>query len=432
MCSPFGFLENDMAAHARLGPSGAEKWMICPGSIELEALFPDEDPFGDDGPTPSAEGTAAHWLREHLLGNGGSVKDWIGEWIDAGGFSFEVEPEWYGYLQPGIERIREFSGEWVFEKRLDMTKWIPDGFGTLDAGGYNDDVIIIDDLKFGRIPVWAERNKQLMIYALAFWWNIARHKTKATKFILRIDQPRVPGYGDEWHTTLEELLAFGEEVREKALLVVPGAPRVPSPKGCFWCRGCANAACPELDQYMLAQFGVSEEELIVGKKIPMHDADALTPEQRSAIIANKSLFNKWLTTLESDLIDRASRGEDVPDYKAVPTEGTRRWDDEAAVEALCQEYRVPRNEVYKTTLLSPTQMEKVVPTKVWAKLQKHVVRPEGKPALVPDADKRLAIIPLADMLDDLDDIEDDVSNELDDLIGLPVVTDLDWELQQLI
>lgn len=421
-----------MAAHAKLGPSGAEKWMTCPGSIELEELFPDEDPFGDDGPTPAAEGTAAHWLREHCLLHGLDVKDFIGEWIDASGFSFEVEPEWYGFLQPGIERIREMDATWVYEERLDMTRWIPGGFGTLDAGGYNDNVIIIDDLKFGRIPVWAERNKQLMIYALAFWWNIARHKTKATKFILRIDQPRVPGYGDEWHTTLDELLAFGENVREAALKVVPGAPRIPSPKGCFWCRGCANAACPELDEYMLGLFGTKQEDLIVGTKITLHDADVLDAEQRSAIISNKALFNKWLTTLESSLVEEASAGGDVPGYKAVLPEGTRRWEDEAAVEAVCREFRVPQNDMYKTVLLSPTQMERVVGTKVWAKLQQHVVRPDGKPTLVPEADKRLAIIPLADLLDDLDELEDDPSNFLDDLLGLPEVTDLDWELNQLI
>lgn len=53
-----------MSAHAQLGPSGASRWMACPGSVRLSAGLPDESsPFAE-------EGTKAHELAEICLKQG--------------------------------------------------------------------------------------------------------------------------------------------------------------------------------------------------------------------------------------------------------------------------------------------------------------------------------------------------------------------------
>ena len=143
-----------MTAHHRHSPSGAEGWFLCPGMLNKSDGLPDETSEF------SSEGTAAHTVRERCLTEGIDVQDLLGEWIEADGLWFEVVNEWVNYLQPGIDRIREAKGfNWVFEHRTEMDPWIPGGFGTLDAGGISKDLIILDDLKFGRgVIVSAEKN----------------------------------------------------------------------------------------------------------------------------------------------------------------------------------------------------------------------------------------------------------------------------------
>ena len=57
-------------AHAKLSPSSADRWMVCPGSTVLEAGKPDSSSdFAD-------EGTAAHFLAATCLEKGTNAKDY--------------------------------------------------------------------------------------------------------------------------------------------------------------------------------------------------------------------------------------------------------------------------------------------------------------------------------------------------------------------
>lgn len=403
-----------MSAHHRHSPSGAEKWFTCPGSLNKE------DGLYDVPSEYSSEGTAAHTVRERCLNTGIDVQALVGEWIPADDLFFEVTPDWAAYLQPGIDRIREAKGfTWVFEYRTQMDPWIPGGFGTLDAGGISKNLIIIDDLKFGAgVPVDAERNKQLMIYALGFWMNYARRHTKATRFLLRIDQPRVLDKGGEWYVELDELLEFAKDLEVAvARTLDPNAPLVPSPDGCRFCRASRSLKCETLDEFVLDLLGLTYSDLDnIRGKLELIATTGMNPERMAKVMENASLIKSWLSTIHGIALQEALTAEAPPGFKAVATLGDRSWLSEQAAEEFWAG-KIPEKNAYNKRLKSPAQMELVAGTRNWAKAQSLIVRPEGPPALVALSDKRPALASLSDLLDDLDDMDLD-----EDLVGSSDIT----------
>lgn len=163
-----------MTAHARLGPSDSARWLTCPGSINFTKDYP-----RDTGNNGFADlGTFAHSIREECLEFGFDAYDFIGHKGVIGGVTYECDEEMADRLQPGIDEIRTFEGQLFVEKRINLSRWMPGQFGTLDAGVAGKRLIFISDLKYGEgVPVSAVGNTQQMIYALGFWDQIARHVT---------------------------------------------------------------------------------------------------------------------------------------------------------------------------------------------------------------------------------------------------------------
>lgn len=398
--------------HSDRSPSAAERWMVCPGSVQLSKLF------DDDTSIFASEGTAAHFVREQCLSTGANVEDYVGKTIHTDGYFFDVSPAWVGYLQPTIDWAREVGGIMSVEFRVKLDPWLPGDGGTLDLGIVTDELIYINDLKFGQgVLVDAVKNKQQMLYALGYWQQFARHHTKATRFRLMIDQPRaangIPGECAWWDVELDDLLAFGEEVKAAGLLTHdPDAPLKVSPKGCQFCAVAANSACPALHDFCQDLIGLNPDVPELRGVMTTPELETLSPERRSYIVQHWPLVVKWQNNLKATMLNDAIQGDPTPGFKAVATEGDRRWSDEEAVEAFCREKdRVKAADLFNTKLKSPAQLEQVVGTRNWAKLQQFVERPEGAPALVPESDKRPALINAMDLLDDLPD-----DDGFDDLI----------------
>lgn len=406
-------------AHSDRSPSAAERWMTCPGSVLLSKQFEDTTSIY------AAEGTAAHYVREQCLNDPSlNVEDFVGRVIHTEGYYFSVLEEWVGYLQPTIDWAREISRgkdcEMVVEMRVSLAPWLPKDSGTLDLGIITPTMIYINDEKFGAgLLVEAERNKQQMLYALGFWQQYARHRTKATTFRLMIDQPRAAdGTGSHWDVELEELLAFGEEARAAAELTFdPDAPLQVSAKGCHWCKVFDNMACPAVHDFVQEAAGLNPDLPYVRGNVVMPEIEKLTVERRLFLFKNWPVISKYGRLLKQSLTEDAMTGAPVPGYKAVATEGDRSWVSEEAVQEFFKG-RISDKELFNKQLKSPAQVEKIAGTRTWNQVQALIVRPEGPPALVPESDKRPALTNFLDMLDDLED--DDLVALLpddDDLLG---------------
>lgn len=386
-----------MAAHARLGPSDSSRWLNCPGSINFTRHYANESSAAAD------EGTVAHWVREQCLELGFDSYDFLGTRMTLNGVTWEVDDEMAEALVEGIDLIREVDGPMFVEKRLDLGRWMPGQFGTLDCGIAGKDVILISDLKYGRgVAVSAVKNTQQMIYALGFWDNIARHVTDAQRFRIVIDQPRNAAGGGEWEVSLGDLLAFGETLKEKASATLDeNAPLCASKAACTWCPaanmpgrqgGCPAHAKWQLDQIEL-DFEDLDEAAASGTPWTPPPVEGLTPERLVQISLAKSGLEKFLEYAHAKALQH------IMDYG--PTGGQKvvlgrrppqKWRNADAAEAfMCQQ--LPSANPFNKKMKTPTQAAAEMGKKyeIPAAL---VERGQPKPIMVPVEDARPSIMTL--------------------------------------
>ncbi len=398
--------------HSKHSPSASSMWMACAGALNrIKKLGIREERSSEF----AAEGTAAHWVRETCLEFGFEPYDFIDTEIEADGFKFTVDEDMADFLQPGIDRIREFEGALFVETWVNTTPWVGkddagnDQGGTVDAGIVSADEIVISDLKFGQgIAVQAVGNKQLRIYALAFWEQIARALTDAKRFRIIIDQPRNSAGGGEWVITLDELLAFGEEVREAAdASRDPNAPCTPSESACQWCPAARiDGACPEHESWKLEFLGLEFDDLDSDDDIELPDLEGITPARRRTINQHAGIIRKWLDRLHADEIADVLENGPSHGVKAVPGRAPpRKHKDDEKSEAWLRKRGLRDDKLFNKKLISVAQLDKVLGKGVFPKAL--VDQGDPKPVLVPVEDERPAILRATEFenLDDPDDFD---------------------------
>lgn len=406
--------------HALLSPSSAEKWMGCPGSLLMEKGEP------DTGSKYADEGTAAHFLASECLIHGAPPTThlrkrievmpdgarWQGALIE--GPWFEVTDEMEAAVNSYVQAVRKYAeGGFLFvEQRLQITTWTgePDACGTSDAVVLTaDGELIVVDLKYGMGElVSPERNKQLMIYALAAHEEFSLvGDIKSLRLV--IHQPRISG-PQEWACSVEELLAFGEDVKVSAKQAldcyqgdIPPALNV-SDAACRWCK--AAYKCPARDAHVTKTLGADFDDLTKGAQIP----PVGTGEELAKKLAACDLIEQWIKAVRGKVEAELFAGHPVPGYKLVQGKrGARSWIDEMQAEAVLKSMRLKVEDMYDMRVISPTSVEKIFgekgsapSVKRWNKLQELITQSEGKPSVAPESDKRPALVinPAADFADE--------------------------------
>lgn len=219
--------------HSELGPSSAERWINCPGSVLASRAV-------KAPPSKYAmEGGAAHLVSEWVRRQGVPAETFLGYTlryqIDGEDYDFKCNKAMVLSVQQFCDRVAKLPGYELVEVRVNYQEYVPGGFGTSDSIKLQDYLCRVGDFKHGTgVKKDADMNEQLLLYALGTYlgWSWAY---KFDTFVLDIYQPRLEHF-DTAEIKLDKLLQWAGDVAAPAArrALSPGAPFRAGP----WCQFC--------------------------------------------------------------------------------------------------------------------------------------------------------------------------------------------------
>ena len=376
------------SAHALLSPSAAHRWLNCTAAPLLEADQP------DSGSDYAREGTLAHAYCAKLLKTflGLPAEDEEKEIAELNDQYHTGEMDEYTdtYRTIVLERFNAAraktpDAQLLVEARLDFSKWVPGGFGTGDAVIIADGLLDIIDFKYGKgVKVEALENPQMRIYALgayeaySFEYNIQRVR-------MTIVQPRLDNLSSD-EMAVEDLLAWADNT------LAPKAQEAYSGKGVQapgeWCKFClVKQCCKALAQSCLETVKKAQ------------DPRLLTPEEiASDVLPMLDTVDTWIKGVKEFTLAQALAGVAYPGFKVVAGRSNRVITDVEAARQTLVEAGYDATAIMKPQeMRGITDLEKIVGKKKLAQLlEKYLEKPQGKPVLAPESDKRAAYNAAAD------------------------------------
>lgn len=366
-------------AHAKLSPSAATRWMACTPSAVLEQSFPESTSSYAD------EGTLAHTICETNVRwhfDMISAEEYDANYVKIRAseyYSLEMEGYCEEYKFFILDQCRDEYHLFI-EQKLDMTRYVPEGFGTADSIVIlpKERKIIFTDLKYGKgIKVDAVQNAQLKIYALGVLETMEFIFGEDSFDIIEtnIYQPRIDNIAS-YSYTVKELLQWAEnELKPAADLAFDGKGEYKAGKHCYWCK--AKATCRALANYNL--------ELA---KMEFANPDLLTDEEVLKVYEQKAIFENWLEAVSTHLLATALEGKTWPGLKVVEGRSVRSYSDQAKVADALKAKGF--TDIYKApALLGLGDLEKKIKKDPFNEIVGPLlVRPQGKPCIVPESDKR--------------------------------------------
>jgi hypothetical protein len=389
-------------AHAKLSASGSKRWLSCPGSVQLEQLFTEEDDSSF-----AAEGTFAHELSElHLA----FLFDQIDKKEHTKRLKEKKKKEFYSqdmedyvqsYIDVVVERINTARAKTpdatiLFEERLDFSSWVPEGFGTGDVVIIADGTLEVVDLKYGKgVPVSAEENSQLRLYGLGaingfgFLYDIQSVR-------MTIVQPRLDSVSTE-ELPADTLLQWAEEVvKPGAALAVSGEGETKAGEHCKFCKAKAQCRARAEANLELLQHEFQEPGL-------------LTLQELAEIRGKIDNLVTWAGDVKDHMLDQAEKhGVRYPGWKLVEGRSNRIYSNKDVVEQTLLDAGVTTDKIYEPKeILGITKLEKSIGKKQFTELLSDlIVKPTGKPTLVEESDKRPELSSMASIESEFGDIDE--------------------------
>ena len=360
--------------HAVLSASSSERWLNCPPSARLCEAY--EEKSSDY----AAEGTDAHALCEYRLKQALGIPvenpienlSWYNEEME------DCATGYVAYVVELLEAAKQICADPIvlIEQRVDFSRWVSGGLGTGDCICIAEGLLNIVDLKYGAgIEVSADHNPQMMLYALGAL-EIFDGIYDIDTVRMTIYQPRKSNISI-FEMSKDVLLTWADtELTEKAKLAYEG-------QGNFscgdWCRFCkAKAECRERAEANLA--------------LARYDFEApalLDDEEIADILGKVDALTAWASNVKEYALQQAVSGKKWPGWKLVKGRSNRKYTNDVVVAAAVESAGF---DPYERKVLGITAMQKMLGKSRFEELlAPYIEKPQGKPTLVPESDKRPAM-----------------------------------------
>ena len=360
--------------HAVLSASSSERWLNCPPSARLCEAYEDK------GSDYAAEGTDAHTLCEYRLKQALGIPaedpienlSWYNEEME------ECATGYAAYVVELLETAKQTCSDPVvmIEQRVDFSRWVQEGFGTADCILIADGVLNIVDYKHGKgVEVSAEGNTQLSLYSLGAL-EIFDGIYDIDRVCVHIFQPRKSNVVSFMMDKADLYQWADTELTEKAQLAYEG-------QGSFscgeWCRFCkAKAECRERAEANLAL-----------ARYEFQSPALLDDEEIADILGKVDALAAWASDVKEYALQQAISGKEWTGWKLVEGRSNRKYTSEAAVATTVEGAGF---DPYERKVLGVTAMQKMLgKTRFEEILAPYIEKPQGKPTLVPESDKRPAM-----------------------------------------
>lgn len=368
-----------MSTHAFLSPSASHRWLMCPPSAKLNAALPDQtSPY-------AKQGTDAHELCAYLVEKalGRDVKDPT-ENLDYYDEEMQMCAEGYvEFVMQELELARQTcpDTEVLVEQKVDFSKWVEGGKGTADCILLSDGTAEIIDYKNGLgVMVSSESeefggNPQLMCYSLGVIdmfdgiYNIDTIR-------MAIYQPRRDNLS-VYEMSKADLLKWADEVlAPTAALAMKGEGEFKAGSHCQFCK--CKATCRRRAEFNLE---MAQYDFAMPNTLEDHEVEA--------ILMKVDQLTSWADDVKEYALNQALQGKEYENFKIVEGRSVRKYTDEDAVAFAVKDAGF---DPFEKKLLGITAMTSLLGKKKFEDLLGGMImKPPGKPTLVPKSDKRPAM-----------------------------------------
>ena len=360
--------------HALLSASSSDRWLHCPPSARLC------ESYDDKGSDYAAEGTDAHALCEYKLRQalGMEATDptenltWFNEEMS------DCATGYAAYVLEQVEAAKQTCADPVvlIEQRVDFSRWVESGFGTADCILIADGTLQIIDYKHGLgVLVSADGNPQMQCYALgALELFDAIYDIDSVR--MTIYQPRRENVST-YELSKDELYRWADEVlKPTADLAFAGDGNFLCGEWCGFCKAKHDCRARANANMELARYDF---------KLP----PLLTDEEVEEILARADDLVSWASDIKEYALQQAISGKEWHGWKLVEGRSNRRYTNETAVAGAVTDAGF---DPYEHKVLGVTAMQKLLGKSRFDEiLAAYIEKPQGKPTLVPESDKRPAM-----------------------------------------